>query len=31
LEEAGLKVAYYLDTSFNLDRRQAALGYYSPH
>jgi putative transposase len=31
LEEARLEVAYYLDTYFNLDRRQPALGYRSPH
>jgi putative transposase len=31
LEEARLELAYYLDTSFNLDRRHSALGYRSPH
>lgn len=31
LEEARLKVAHYLDTYFNLDRRHSALGYRSPH
>ncbi|MET4076693.1 integrase core domain-containing protein [Hymenobacter sp. UYCo722] len=31
LEEARLKVAWYLDTYFNLNRRHSALGYRSPH
>lgn len=30
LEEARLKVAYYLNTYFNLDRRHSALGYCTP-
>ena len=31
LEEARLKVAHYLDTYFNLNRRHSALGYCSSH
>ena len=31
LQEVILKVAYYFDTYFNLDRRHSALGYRSPH
>ena len=30
-EEARLAVAYYLNTYFNLDRWNSALGYRSPH
>ena len=31
LEEARLKIAWYIDVYFNLDRCHSALGYHSPH